>query len=181
MTEVAITKIDRSKNSIIIIGIDPGTRVTGYGIIELTGTQFRPIDFGCIRPPPNALLSDRYAIISESLEQLIEKFSPHEMAIETQFIHKNAQSALKLGIALGCALLAGKKRKMRVFGYSPREVKCAISGTGKASKEQVQNSVTRYLSLKMAPNPQDAADALAVAICHGNFPKSVLSQSKKEL
>lgn len=176
-----MTKDDKPKNGIIIIGIDPGTRVTGYGIVELTGTQFRPIDFGCIRPPPNALLSDRYAIISEGLEQLIETFSPSEMAIETQFMHKNAQSALKLGIALGCALLAGKKRKLRVFGYSPREVKCAISGTGKASKEQVLHAVTRYLSLKSAPKPQDAADALATAICHGNFPKSVFSQSKKEL
>jgi crossover junction endodeoxyribonuclease RuvC len=165
----------------IIIGIDPGTRVTGYGIVELTNGQFRPIDFGCIRPPPHALLSDRYAILDEGLEMLVEKFSPDEMAIETPFVHKNAQSALKLGIALGCALRAGKKKKMKVFGYSPREVKCAISGSGKASKEQVLLTVTRFLSLKTAPTPQDAADALAIAICHGNYPKSVFSENTKEL
>ena len=165
----------------IIIGIDPGTQVTGYGIVEVTKGTFRPLDFGCIRPPSNALLSDRYLIIHENLESLIKQFCPNEMAIETQFMYKNAQSALKLGVAFGCALLAGKKQQLKVFGYSPREVKCAISGTGKASKEQVQNAIVRYLGLKAVPKPQDASDALAIAICHANYPKSVFHQNNKEL
>jgi crossover junction endodeoxyribonuclease RuvC len=165
----------------IIIGVDPGTRVTGYGIVELTSGQCRPVDFGCIRPPPTALLSDRLAIISEGIEQLLEKFSPDEMAIETPFVHKNPQSALKLGMALGCVLLPGKRSKMQVYGYTPREVKCNICGTGKASKEQLLHAVTRYLALKKPPKPQDAVDALAIAICHVDFPKSVFSQSNKEL
>lgn len=157
-------------NKKIIIGIDPGTRVTGYGIIAITGQEFHPIDYGCIRPPTDLLLGDRYQIIYESLQQLLERYCPDEMALETPFISKNAQSALKLGIAMGTALLAAKARKMKVFGYSPREVKCFISGTGKAGKFQVQNTVTRLLMLKSPPTPHDAADALAIALCHASSP-----------
>ncbi len=149
-----------------MIGIDPGTRVTGYGIIAIDGNTIEPIDFGCIRPPTDILLSDRYLIIHEGLLTLLERFTPSEMALETPFVSKNAQSSLKLGIAMATALLAAKGRKMKVFGYSPREVKCFISGTGKAGKEQVQNTVARLLMLKTLPEPHDAADALAIALCH---------------
>lgn len=154
----------------IVIGIDPGTRVTGYGIIACCGNQFEPIDYGCIRPPVDLLLGDRYHIIFESLQALIAKHNPTEMALETPFISKNAQSALKLGVAMGTAMLSAKSHKIKVFGYSPREVKCFISGTGKADKEQVQNTVTRLLQLKKPPTPYDAADALAIALCHLNTP-----------
>ena len=154
----------------IVIGIDPGTRVTGYAILEICPTSVKPLDFGCIRPPPSYLLSDRYLIIFDILMALIQRYSPIEMALETPFISKNAQSALKLGIAMGSALLAAKSHKMKVFGYSPREVKCFITGTGKADKEQMQNSITRLLSLKKAPQPHDATDALGIAFCHANAP-----------
>ncbi len=164
-----------------IIGIDPGTRTTGYAIVEHSSGTFSPVDFGCVRPPPDALLTTRYAIIFESLELLLDRFCPTEMAIETPFINKNAQSALKLGIAMGCALIAAKRRGIKVFGYSPREVKCAIVGTGKASKEQIQMTVARRFVLKELPKPQDAADALAIALCHATFPQSVFTQTKKEL
>ena len=152
----------------IIIGIDPGTRVTGYGILKVKQNQFLPLDFGCIKPPAAKALSDRYEIIFSSLQQLIDTFAPTEMALETPFFHKqkNPQSSLKLGIAMGCALLAAKTKGIKVFGYSPREVKCSVVGTGKASKEQVQQTIMRFLTLKSAPEPQDAADALAIAICH---------------
>jgi crossover junction endodeoxyribonuclease RuvC len=162
----------------IVIGIDPGTRVTGYGIIEVLANGFKPLDFGCIRPPVKYSLSDRYSIIFDSLQELLERYNPLEMALETQFVNKNAQSALKLGIAMGCALLAAKSRKMRVFGYSPREVKCFIAGTGKAGKEQLQYAVTRFLSLKTLPEPQDAADALAIALCHATWPTSTFSSKR---
>lgn len=166
-----------------IIGVDPGTRVTGFGIVEINGNQILPLDFGCIRPPANYLLSDRYQIIYESLQQLLERYTPDEMAIETPFISKNAQSALKLGIAMGCSILAAKAQKMKVFGYSPREVKCFISGTGKASKNQIQNSVSRFLMLKSPPKPHDAADALAIALCHASFPvvEFLKTQKTREL
>ncbi len=153
-----------------MIGIDPGTRVTGYGIIVIEGNNFYPLDYGCIRPPTDYLLGDRYLVIYEALQQLLDRHNPDEMALETPFISKNPQSALKLGIAMGTALLSAKSRKMKVFGYSPREVKSFIAGTGKAGKFQIQNTVTRLLSLKSAPTPADAADALAIALCHAAYP-----------
>ena len=156
----------KNESAYRIIGIDPGTVVTGYAIIEVTGRAIRPIDFGCIRPPPKDILSDRYLIISKGIKLLLEKFQPCELALETQFFHKNPQSALKLGVAFGIALIAAKEREMGVFGYSPKEVKSAIVGTGKAAKDQVQEAVKRFLNLKVVPEPKDAADALAIAICH---------------
>src|SRR5205807_10039509 len=106
-----------SNDEKIIIGIDPGTRITGYGVILIRGTSMKALDFGCIRPPPKALLSERYLIIFESLQLLLEQHKPSEMAIETQFVYKNAQSALKLGIAQGVAIIAAKQNQLRVFGY----------------------------------------------------------------
>jgi len=174
-----MTSSNKEKET-IIIGIDPGTRVTGYGVILSSGGTLKALDYGCIRPPPEGLLSDRYLIIHDSLQELLEMHSPHEMAIETQFVHKNVQSALKLGSAMGVALIPAKRRGIRVFGYSPRSVKCSIVGTGKASKEQLQGAVARYLKLTSLPKPQDAADALAIAICHAHCMQSQLS-TKNEL
>lgn len=162
----------------IVIGIDPGTCVTGYGIVNIVGNLIEPLDFGCIRPPSRFLLSDRYQIIFESIAALLERFEPDEMAVETPFVQKNAQSALKLGIAMGSCLLPAKRRKMKVFGYSPREVKCFITGTGKASKSQMQNTVARLLSLKSLPEPHDAADALAIALCHAASPAEVMFRKR---
>lgn len=121
-------------NEKIIIGIDPGTRITGYAIVRVYHTSFSPLDYGCIKPPAKLALSDRYEIIFSSIQKLIEQYAPHEMAIETPFFAKNPQSTLKLGIALACALLAGKTKGLRVFGYSPREVKSAVVGTEKPQK-----------------------------------------------
>jgi len=150
----------------IIIGIDPGTQITGYGIIKLTKNGVSPLDFGCIRPPQKAILSERYYIIFQAIQGLLSQYGPIEMAIETQFFALNAQSALKLSIAQGVAIIAAKEKKLKIFPYSPREVKCAIVGTGKATKEQLQGAVARYLNLKALPKPYDAADALALALCH---------------
>lgn len=166
----------------IIIGIDPGTRITGYGLIRVGQQGFEPLDFGCVRPPPSANLSDRYLIIFESLEELIEKYQPDTMAIETQFISKNPQSALKVGTAFGVSMISAKRRGLKVYGYSPREVKCAVTGTGKADKQQVQLSISRRLSLSQLPEPEDAADALAIAICHAQtMQNKIKSLTKKEL
>lgn len=167
----------------IILGIDPGTRITGYGIVEVEGRNYKVLDYGCIRPPVKAKLSDRYFIIFESLAELFELYTPTEMAIETQFVYKNAQSALKLGIAQGVAILQAKKNNIKIFGYSPREVKCAICGTGRAGKEQVQGAISRAFCLKSYPEPQDAADALAIALCHGEVSQNILSfkLTQKEL
>lgn len=176
-----MTSLNEPLQEHIIIGIDPGTRVTGYGVISVSqsGRVLKALDYGCIRPPPNALLSDRYLIIFESLEELIEQHKPTVMAIETPFVSKNMQSALKLGIAQGVAIMCAKRKKIKVFGYSPRLVKCSIAGTGKASKDQLQGVVARTLSLTAYPEPQDAADALAIALCHIQGMQNSLSRCSK--
>ena len=161
-------EVDKKKEK-VIIGIDPGTHVTGYAVIAVTdyGRKNLILDYGCIRPPIKALLSDRYLIIFESLEELLIEHHPDEMAIETPFIHqKNIRSGITVGIAQGTAIIAAKKKKLPVFGYSPRAVKRSVVGTGKADKDQVQGAVARYLGLKELPKPQDAADALAIVLCH---------------
>ena len=158
----------------IIIGIDPGTRITGYGIIEVIGTVYRPIDYGCIRPPANLKLSDRYLILFNAIDELMQKYQPHALSVETQYVEKNVQSAIKLGMARGMAIIAAKRHGLSVFEYAPTKAKLAIVGTGKASKEQVQGMVKMLLSLKELPTPEDAADALALAICHAHSYNSLV-------
>lgn len=150
-----------------ILGIDPGTRLTGYGIIECVGGKFHAIDYGCIKPPPSLELSDRYLIIFEAVEALVLKWKPTAVAIEGQFVHKNARIALKLGMACCAALLAAKKNGIEVVEYSPKTAKKAVTGRGSASKLQVQGMIQRLLSLSEIPEPEDAADALCLALCHG--------------
>lgn len=156
----------------IIIGIDPGTIVTGYGIISLEGSTYDVIDYGCIRPPSKLKLTDRYLIIFESLEELLEKYAPDVLVVETQFVQKNIQSAIKLGMARGVVILAAKRRGLQVFEYSPTRAKQAVVGSGRASKYQVQIMVQRLLGLDSPPEPEDAADALALAICHAHAGKN---------
>lgn len=128
---------------------------------------FSVIDYGCIRPPPTKPLSERYRIIYRALEALIEKHLPEAIAVETQYIHKNPQSGIKLGMARGVVVLAASLREIPLFEYAPSRAKQAVVGTGRASKQQVRGMVQRLLSLSKPPEPEDAADALAIAICHG--------------
>lgn len=150
----------------IIIGIDPGTTITGYGIIQLIGSSYKALDFGCIRPPAGLKLSDRYLIIFEGIEELLKRYSPHALAIETQFVQHNVQSAIKLGMARGIAIIAAKRQGIPVFEYTPMRAKRAVVGNGRASKKQVQGMVQRLLRLTNPPTPEDASDALSLAICH---------------
>ncbi|PCI95279.1 crossover junction endodeoxyribonuclease RuvC [Candidatus Aerophobetes bacterium] len=156
------------KKAHIILGIDPGTRITGYGIIKLDGGVISPIDFGCIKPPPKYDLQQRYLIIFEGVEELIQKYQPDSLAVETQFMQKNAQSAFKIGMARASATLAASKKGITVHEYAPRKAKLAVVGTGSASKEQVQRMMQKLLGLKEIIKPQDAADALALAFCHAH-------------
>lgn len=153
---------------LLIMGIDPGTRVTGYGIILVNESSLEAIDYGCIRPPANFKLSDRYLAIFNGLEELMEKYSPHVCVIETQYVHRNVQSAIKLGMARGVSIIAAKQRSMPVFEYAPTKAKLAVVGTGKASKYQVQTMTQLLLKLPQLPTPEDAADALSLAICHAH-------------
>jgi crossover junction endodeoxyribonuclease RuvC len=150
-----------------ILGIDPGSRITGYGVIELQGRQHHYVSSGCIRTRSN-LLAERLQEIFNGLTEIMATHKPDEMAIERVFMHRNADSALKLGQARGAAICACTTQSLTVHEYSPREIKQAVVGKGGASKEQVQHMVRSMLSLNASPQA-DAADALAAAICHAQM------------
>ena len=152
----------------IILGIDPGTLITGYGIIDTDNRRFRVLTCGAIKNDSKTSLPLRLKVIFNQLTSVIKKYHPDEFAIETAFYGKNAQSALKLGHARGVAMLAAVAQEIPVQEYSPLEVKKAIVGNGRASKEQVQYMVKSLLRLKHVPNHYDITDALAVAICHSH-------------
>jgi crossover junction endodeoxyribonuclease RuvC len=153
----------------VILGVDPGTQVTGYGLIRSSGRSWEPLDFGAIRPPQSTKGHERYLVIFEAIEHLIEKFKPDAVAVETQFVYKNVQSALKLGMARGAAIIAACRQEVETFEYTPRKIKLAVVGSGSASKHQVQQMVQMQLKLSAPPQPYDAADALAIAICHAYY------------
>lgn len=156
----------------IILGIDPGSRVTGYGLIHSVGNKFEYIDCGCIRTE-TPTQPERLKIIFESLCDIIERHSPQQAAIEDIFMGKNASSALKLGQARGSAMVACLSHDLPLEEYSARKVKQAVVGAGGADKTQVQHMVKALLSI--SDNiAEDAADALAVAICHANTQTSLI-------
>lgn len=152
----------------IIMGVDPGTRLSGFGIIKVEGAKFSAVDYGCIRPPPKYKLSDRYLVLFESIDQLLQQHQPDCLVVETQFVKHNVQSAIKLGMARGAVVIAAARKGVKIYEYAPTKAKLAVVGTGHASKSQVQGMVQMLLSLSEPPQPEDAADALALAICHAN-------------
>ncbi len=149
-----------------ILGIDPGSRKTGFGVIDLIGGQLKYITSGVIKSTDGDF-TDRLKVIHQSVRALIKEYNPHIMSIESVFVHKNPSSALKLGHARAAALCATFDFDMDVFEYSPREIKKGVVGTGAASKEQVQHMVVSLLNLGGSP-AEDAADAIAAAICYSN-------------
>lgn len=155
------------KDRDVILGIDPGTIVTGYGLIRM-GNFLEVVDYGCVRPPQREELPVRYRIIFEAVTQLMLQYKPIACAIETQFVGKNVQSAIKLGMARGVIVLAASLQQIPIFEYAPSQAKCAVVGQGNASKEQVQRMLQRLLRLTEPPEPADASDALALAICHSH-------------
>jgi len=148
-----------------ILGIDPGSRLTGYGLIEGRGNHLRHVDNGVIATSSKDPLPQRLKIIHDGVAALIEEFHPEAMAVESVFLAKNAQSALKLGHARASAIIAGVNAGLPVAEYSALQVKSAVVGYGKAAKSQVQQMVKTLLNLPEI-SQEDAADALAVAICH---------------
>ena len=150
----------------IILGIDPGSRITGYGIINHNGQTIEYVDSGCIRIAPGEL-PERLKQVYDGIDQVIEAWSPQQVGIEQVFMAKNADSALKLGQARGAAIVAAMNHGLPVSEYSARQVKQSVVGTGSADKEQVQHMVMTMLRLNRKPQA-DAADALAVALCHAH-------------
>lgn len=160
----------------LILGIDPGSRITGYGIINSVGLKNEYVTSGCIRMPAVNSLPEKLEEIFNGITQIIEQYSPQEMAIEEVFMAKNADSALKLGQARGVAIVAAKLQGLPVSEYAAKKVKQAVVGTGAAGKEQVQHMVRVLLNLPGNPQ-QDAADALAIALCHINTTNSLIKLS----
>ncbi|MDE0742598.1 MAG: crossover junction endodeoxyribonuclease RuvC [Woeseiaceae bacterium] len=154
------------KNDQRILGIDPGSRATGFGLIDLIGSQVKYISSGVIKSTKGDF-TERLKVIHKSVYKLIKEYNPDIMVIESVFVHKNPSSALKLGHARAAALCATFDFDVSVFEYSPREIKKAVVGTGAASKEQVQHMVVSLLNLDGTP-AEDAADAIAAALCYSN-------------
>ena len=156
----------------LVLGIDPGSRVTGYGLIDVQGNRLSYVDCGCIRTEGGALPA-RLKKIYDGVFQLVETHRPLQVAIEEVFVGRNAASALKLGQARGAAMAACLQFKLEVSEYSARQVKQAVVGTGAAQKGQVQHMVKALLGISDTL-VEDAADALAVAICHTNTQRSLI-------
>jgi crossover junction endodeoxyribonuclease RuvC len=152
--------------TIRVLGIDPGSRLTGYGVVDTERGRLKYVASGCIRTMQGTM-GERLQELYRGLEQILAAYQPEQVAIEQIFIARNPASALKLGQARGVALAACISRGVTTHDYAPRQVKLAVTGTGKAAKQQVQHMVQALLSLPGSPQA-DAADALAIAICHVN-------------
>ena len=149
----------------IIIGIDPGSHVCGYGILQLENNRIVAAGCDVIKVNPNLDLAERLAVIYSEIDQIIDEYKPDIAAVETIFYGKNIKSAFTLGHARGAILLALAQRKIKIVEYSPREVKKSVVGNGNASKEQVEYMVKKILKIDIKPETQDATDALANALC----------------
>lgn len=148
------------------IGIDPGTALMGYAIVRETGPDLELLACDALITTTELTLAYRLKCLYDGLIDIIDRYQPTEMAVEELFFNRNVRSALAVGQARGVALLAGANRGLDVHGYTPLQVKSAISGYGRAGKEQVQEMVRMLLRLAEAPQPDDAADAAAIAVCH---------------
>ena len=158
------------KKKRIILGIDPGTNVTGYGVIEIETQKLTPLTFGNINAKAEKL-EQRYLIIFNAVEELIAKYKPDAISVETQFVHRNVQSSMKLSMARAIVMLAAAKNNIELYEYAPKKAKLAVTGSGSASKYQVQKMITMMLNIKSNVT-HDAADALALAICHAHQRRS---------
>jgi crossover junction endodeoxyribonuclease RuvC len=150
----------------LVLGIDPGTAITGYGLVTERGADAVAVAHGAITTPSGMPLPDRLMAIQRELSALIEQYHPDHAAVEELFFNKNVRTALAVGHARGVVLLTLAQANVRIFEYTPLEVKQAVTGSGRADKRQMQQMVALLLNLDKIPKPDDAADALAVAVCH---------------
>ena len=151
----------------IILGIDPGTAIIGYGVID-SNRKLELIDYGCIKTSADLSTADRLVILNKELEKLLKKYKPDAVAVEDIFFFKNLKTAIKVSQARGVILLTIAHLKIPIYEFTPLQIKQAVACYGRAEKVQVQRMVKTLLNLKDIPKPDDAADALAVAICCGH-------------
>jgi len=159
----------------IILGIDPGVATVGFGVISETGGVPEPVRYGVISTPAGQRLALRLVRIHDDVSELISTFKPDAIAVEELFFNTNLKTAISVAHGRAAVILAGEKFGIPMFEYTPLQVKKAVGGHGRAEKKQVMDMVKRLLLLDSVPQPDDAADALAVAICHARFANSLLS------
>lgn len=163
----------------LIMGIDPGLAIVGFGFVEKTGSKLIPVQYGCIQTQAHTDSAVRLLEIYTSLGQLIDKYKPDAVAVEQLFFNRNVTTAMAVSQARGVILLVAAQRGLQIGEYTPLQVKQAIVGYGKAEKRQVQEMVRILLHLQVVPKPDDVADALAVAICHAH--SSTLNEKLREV
>ena len=152
----------------IIMGIDPGFAIMGYGIVQYVGNHFEVLGYGAVTTNSDIPLAKRLLLLEEGLVQLLKQYKPEAVAVEELFFNNNAKTALKVGQGRGVALLCAARENLPVFEYTPLQVKQGVTGYGRADKKQIQQMVKLLLGLSDIPKPDDAADALAIAICHAH-------------
>ncbi len=162
----------------IILGIDPGIATIGFGLVQKEKQAHKVLQYGVITTAPGLTLSRRLHLISQDLHSLLETFSPDEMAVEELFFSKNVTTGISVAHGRGVVLLEGEKFGIPIFEYTPNQVKQAVTGYGKAEKKQVMSMTQKLLKLPQIPRPDDAADALAIALCHSRCASSLLNQDK---
>lgn len=160
----------------VILGIDPGLAIVGWGVVECKAGRFRPIAFGSVQTKAGLPVEERLMQIHEGLTKIIERYKPEAMAVEELFWNSNVTTGIVVAEARGVILLAARQHSLPIYEYTPMQVKSAVVGYGKAEKKQVIAMVTALLALKEPPKPDDTADALAIAMCHGNSAPSALAE-----
>lgn len=164
-----------------ILGIDPGYAIVGYGVVEYDNFRFKTVGYGAVNTNAGTPFCERLEIIYNDLMTVIEKYRPECMSIEKLYFNTNTTTAIDVAQARGCILLAAQKSGIPVFEYTPLQVKQSITGYGKAEKRQVMEMIKSFLSLEKIPKPDDTADALALAVCHGHSAGSSFGKLYKEL
>ncbi len=160
----------------IILGIDPGLAIVGWGVVESNRGNIRPIAYGAIRTPAHTDVEARLLMIQNDLETIINKYQPEEMAVEELFFNTNVTTAIAVAEARGVIICTAHKLGVKIAEYTPLQVKQAVVGYGKAEKHQVIAMVTSLLKLPKPPSPDDTADAVAIAICHARSSSSLMAQ-----
>ena len=160
-----------------ILGIDPGVAIVGFGVLDCAGARQQMVQYGAINTPAGMPLAARLTLIESDLTALIREFHPDEMAIEELFFSKNITTGIAVAHARGVILCTAEKMQLPIYEYTPMQVKQAVVGYGLAEKKQVMDMTRRLLKLKAIPRPDDAADALAIAICHARSATSLLRRT----
>lgn len=164
-----------------ILGIDPGYAIVGFGVVDYDGVRFRAVEYGSILTEAHVPFDKRLCSIDEDMQEVLRRFQPDCMAIERLYFTTNQKTAIDVAQARGILVLAAAKKQLPVFEYTPLQVKQSVVGYGKAEKRQVMDMTRRILNLEQIPRPDDAADALAIAICHGHASRGLMQYHKETL